>query len=164
MQAEAAPIHIETPNEAKWRRWITSKDPKTKAKYEKQVEAFFQYCEPTDERPDRLLYSIESLEAYFQDLHDSSFATSTLWSTFTPLKAYFTRMLNIDIEGKKTDIPIMFAQWEKNELTKQSEVFTKEEAGRFLADADDGIYIQAKVALILGHHHDHSVYQKTCRG
>ena len=41
-------------------------------------------------------------------------------------------MLDNDAGGKKTDLPQLLVKWEKNDSTKQSAVFTKEECARFL--------------------------------
>ncbi|KAJ8664477.1 hypothetical protein QAD02_006139 [Eretmocerus hayati] len=88
------------------------------------------------------------LLTYFSEL-SNHYAASSLWSTYSMLKSTILSYDHVDI-GKYNRV-LSFLKRKKREHTpKKSEVFTREQAHRFLTTAPDDEFLIVKVALILG--------------
>ncbi|KAJ8914785.1 hypothetical protein NQ315_014526 [Exocentrus adspersus] len=117
---------------------------KSKEKYLKEYDSFMDW---------RIKKGINSftervLLAYFE-MKSKMWKSSTLWSTYSKLKA--TIMVNNDVDISKYSKLIAYL---KNKSTgykpKKSKTFSREEIYKFLLQAPDDHYLMHKVALIFG--------------
>ncbi|KAK5648052.1 hypothetical protein RI129_002944 [Pyrocoelia pectoralis] len=87
------------------------------------------------------------LLAYFESL--KTLKASSLWTTYSMLRAELTVRKNIDIKGYT-----MLLAWLKRRSdgyhAKKSEIFTKENVEKFIKEAEDKDYLFAKVAMLIG--------------
>lgn len=86
--------------------------------------------------------------AYFQGL-ESSLASSTLWSTFSMLKATILAERNVDI-GKYPKLVAFLKRKNEGYKAKKASVFTPQEIEQFLREAPDDNFLATKVACVLG--------------
>ncbi len=92
----------------------------------------------------------ETLEDYFVDLHEEGFATSTLWTNYSMIDAYFTHQLKKNLTVQYTSTRRLFKQWQKSERTKQSLTFTVEQIVDYITNASHtGKHLSNKIVAIM---------------
>uniref|UniRef100_A0ABD2X6F2 Tyr recombinase domain-containing protein n=1 Tax=Trichogramma kaykai TaxID=54128 RepID=A0ABD2X6F2_9HYME len=92
----------------------------------------------------------EYLLAYFVNLA-KTYAATTLWSTYTKLKAMIAWQENIDISSYLELQSFLKTQGKRHKV-KKAMVFTTEDIKTFLKDAPDDQYLLHKVVLVVGLH------------
>lgn len=136
--------------------FLQSLAPDSKVKYQARVNQFLSYCESNE-----LEVAPPSVQSFLVELHEK-YMTSTLWSIFAMLKAYFTNQHQLDLKTLLPGVPRLLKNWEKQEEKNQSKVnshtfspkslyiqiFSKDQLEKFLDEApNDADWIHCKVTV-----------------
>ncbi|XP_023310156.1 uncharacterized protein LOC108906291 [Anoplophora glabripennis] len=112
--------------------------------YENAYRQFKEWCETNKARK----ASENVLLAYFAE-RSKKVKPSTLWAVYSMLKSTLNVKENVDIK-KFTKLVPYLKKLSVGHNPKKSKVLTREEVNQFIREADDEIYLMAKVVLILG--------------
>jgi integrase len=112
--------------------------------YKKQYSVFIQWCNEKKITE----YNENVLLAFFSQKAEK-YKSSTLWSTFSMLKATLIAKNNINI-GSYPKLMAYLKRQNVGYKAKKSNVFTKSEINTFLLQAPDDTYLMCKVCLIFG--------------
>lgn len=91
--------------------------------------------------------SERTLMAYFGEL-EKKFASSTLWSKYSMLRATMAIHDTVDI-SKYASLTAMLKKYAKDYVPKQAKTFTEAELQRFMETAPDVAWLDVKVSLVL---------------
>jgi hypothetical protein len=111
--------------------------------YKKQYSVFIQWCNEKKITE----YNENVLLAFFSQKAEK-YKSSTLWSTFSMLKATLIAKNNINI-GSYPKLMAYLKRQNVGYKAKKSNVFTKSEINTFLLQAPDDTYLMCKVSIIL---------------
>ncbi len=128
-----------------WKAYLKSLAPASAKKYGEWCESFNEW---TNEHKDESL--AQNLLDYFESCHDHGYSTSTLWSATSMFKTYLRIKFSFDMQNQ---VPLLFRKlknWETDEATTQSSVFTKEQLDTFIQSApSDNHYLPIKACAII---------------
>ena len=133
-----------------WDTFLGSLNEKSRPVYERWVKQFKNFQEiHQKEVPNSTLETV--INNFFDDLHQSGKATSSLWSIYSIIKSYLHITISYKLEDTMPQLVRILKNWAKKEDQKNSKIFTKAEVIKFLAEApDDETCLVMKVALIIG--------------
>ncbi|XP_047023444.1 uncharacterized protein LOC124632594 [Helicoverpa zea] len=131
---------IETVNNVQ----MTFLPQQSREKYLKQYEMFNTWRIAKGAKT----FSENVLLAYFVELYKTR-KSSTLWSTYSMLKATIKMKKDINIETY-TKLLAFLKRASSGHQPKKSKVFTASEIEKFVNNAPDSMYLAAKVVLIIG--------------
>ena len=114
--------------------------PKSKLKYEKTYEKYLKSC---NQKKMQNITSEKVLLAYFHIL-SKKYKSYSVWVFYSMLKATTSTEINVDINKCKQLIAFLKRQSE-GDRPKNSKIFTKDEIGRFLKEAEDKKFLLTKV-------------------
>uniref|UniRef100_A0ABD2WE08 Tyr recombinase domain-containing protein n=1 Tax=Trichogramma kaykai TaxID=54128 RepID=A0ABD2WE08_9HYME len=120
---------------------------KSKSLYEAQYTKFKSWCSEMKLGNE---ISQDILLAYFQKLSET-YAPTTLWATYTKIKAMVSCKENKDI-SKFLELHAFLKSKSKKHIVKKSKVFTPDEISKFLNEAPDTENLLHKVVLVIGLH------------
>ena len=113
----------------------------SKQKYTKVYNEFKQWRSAKNTKS----FAESVLLVYFNEI-SSKFASTTLWSRFSMLKATIKAYDNVDI----SNYPQLLGFLKKNNvgyISKKSSVFTTNDVSKFLSEAPDAKYLIMKVCI-----------------
>jgi hypothetical protein len=114
---------------------------KSRKKYDKAYQQFEDWCREKRVRD----ITEEVLLVYFEQ-KSRKLKGSTLWSLFSMLRS--TIQLKKNIEIKKYASLITFIKGKSTgQVSKKSNIFTKQEIEKFLREADNDTYLMMKVKV-----------------
>ncbi|KAH0810009.1 hypothetical protein GEV33_012782 [Tenebrio molitor] len=117
---------------------------KSRKKYDKAYQQFEDWCREKRVRD----ITEEVLLAYFEQ-KSRKLKDSTLWSLFSMLKSTIQLKKNVEIK-KYASLITFIKRKSTGQVSKKSNIFTKQEIEKFLREADNGTYLMMKVMLIIG--------------
>lgn len=128
-----------------WKTYLNSLAPTSAKKYSEWCESFEEW---TNEHRDETLS--QNILDYFESCHDHGYSTSTLWSAASIFKTYLRIKFSFDMENQ---VPLLFRKlknWQTDESTTQSSVFTKDQLDNFIRSApSDNHFLPIKACAII---------------
>jgi hypothetical protein len=114
---------------------------KSRKKYDKACQQFEGWCREKRVRD----ITEEVLLAYFEQ-KSRKLKGSTLWSLFSMLRPTIQLKKNIEIK-KYASLITFIKRKSTGQVSKKSNIFTKQEIEKFLREADNGTYLMMKVKV-----------------
>lgn len=114
---------------------------KSKHRYEAAFEQFMRWRSANNVET----FSENVFLVYFEEL-SKKYKCSTLWSTFSMLKAILNTKENINL-GKYKKLQAFLKRKSENYLPKKSAILTEDDLSQFLQTAPDETFLLAKVSI-----------------
>lgn len=118
----------------------------SRRQYEKAYNDFRSWCKSKNVADGYISENV--LVSYLEHL-SGRYSPSTLWSIFSMLKATLLRYDGKDVRSYER-VQLLLKRKSAHYKTKKSEVFSKENITEFLRRADDDVFLDIKVAVLLG--------------
>lgn len=116
---------------------------KSKPKYEKEYSIFMSWC-----RENSVQKVTENvLLAYYQRLSEQNKKSSTLWTSYSMLRACLNVHENLDI-SQFARLQAFLKRQSEGYVPKKSKILEAQDIDRFLNEADDTLYLAIKVSLL----------------
>ena len=138
--------------ESSWNTFLQSLSPKSIPSYQRWIKQFKEYqAIHSNQLPNSSLEA--EINDFFDDLHQSGKATSTLWSVYSIIKSYLLITQSYRLDERMPQLIRLLKNWQKKEEQKKSKVFSRDNVIKFLSDApDDEKYLVMKASLVVGIH------------
>ena len=126
--------------------WLSSLGEKTQTNYQKILAAYFKFCE---NELNSSFNREDLLSEYINELHDEGYKTSTLYSVLSVINNFHDNLDRWRPFDEMRSLVRQLKQWEKDDETKKSLTFTKEQVERLVREGDetDPKMLTAKVVV-----------------